>query len=277
MGGWTHGHTIETSKKLFLSKSLILLEEIYKNNKVKMKCECMLCHKITYKTHQNVRCQKIKGCGCLSNKLRQETNLKKYGVKNVSQSKEIREKTEKTCLKKYGKKSPLQSEKILNKVKATNLKKYGQKNVFQVPKFQETIRITNLEKYGVENPMHNSEIAERSLVNSYNKKEFTFPSGRKIYCQGYEPQALQLLLNEGLSEHDIIVERSLVPKISYYDLNNNKKLYYPDFYIPKDNLIIEVKSNYTFNINKKINMIKRRACVIQGYKYKFMIINKEKK
>jgi len=57
-------------------------------------------------------------------------------------------------------------------------------------------------------------------------------------------------------------------------LNDVKhKHYYPDFYIPKYNLIIEIKSNYIYNLQKKLNEKKKKETIKAGYNY---IILKEK-
>ena len=60
--------------------------------------------------------------------------------------------------------------------------------------------------------------------------------------------------------------------------DNKKHRYYPDLYIPKDNLIIEVKSQWTYNSQQKwynTNLLKRQACIAAGYKFKFMIFDKD--
>jgi len=44
-------------------------------------------------------------------------------------------------------------------------------------------------------------------------------------------------------------------------------------YIEKDNLIIEVKSLWTYNKYKEINLLKQKACIEAGYNFKFMILD----
>ncbi len=53
-------------------------------------------------------------------------------------------------------------------------------------------------------------------------------------------------------EEDIIINKNEVPTIWYEDNNNNnvKRRYYVDIFIPKENLCIEVKSNWTINFSK---------------------------
>ncbi len=55
-------------------------------------------------------------------------------------------------------------------------------------------------------------------------------------------------------------------RIEYYDTQKQKsRISIPDFYIPSDNQIIEIKSNYTLD---KINMLDRaKEYIKQGYKF----------
>ena len=53
-----------------------------------------------------------------------------------------------------------------------------------------------------------------------------------------------------------------------------KRIYYSDIYIKKENKIIEVKSEWTFKINKKKNLLKKEACLKAGYKFEFWIFDK---
>ncbi len=268
-GGWTHGHDIEFITEKFYLQELILLEDEYINNKVKMKCQCMICERISYKTYTAIRLGY--SCKCKSKEKREKTTLERYNTKNVAQLDWVKKKMEETCLDTYGTKHPLQNDQVLNKIKKTNLERYGYENTFSVPIFKEKIKRYNIDKYGVEYPMQNADFASKQLLASYNKKEFIFPSGKKIYCQGYEPQALQILLNEGYHENDILTERNEVPSF-WYEIEGKAHRYYPDFYISKNNLIIEVKSEYTYNVNKTINLLKEKSCLDAGYNFQFMIL-----
>ncbi len=54
-------------------------------------------------------------------------------------------------------------------------------------------------------------------------------------------------------------------------------MYHPDIELGMErgsNKIIEVKSSYTFNANKKVNRAKRDAVLASGYKYELWIFNK---
>jgi hypothetical protein len=90
-------------------------------------------------------------------------------------------------------------------------------------------------------------------------------SGREFKVQGYEDIALNLLA-EIVDISSIKIGKD-VPRIT---LPNNRK-YYPDIMI--DNLIIEVKSEYTFNIRYQENIIKNKYTILSGYNHIFLVIH----
>ncbi len=58
-----------------------------------------------------------------------------------------------------------------------------------------------------------------------------------------------------------------MPEI-WYILDGIKHRYYPDFYIEKDNLIVETKSVYTLECEKEKNNLKFQAVKSHGYNFK---------
>jgi hypothetical protein len=56
-----------------------------------------------------------------------------------------------------------------------------------------------------------------SINKSYSSKNFKFKSGNEIKCQGYEPFALQELIDNNINETDIITGCKNVPIIWYND------------------------------------------------------------
>ena len=125
---------------------------------------------------------------------------------------------------------------------------------------------TNLKKYGVEYPIQNIEIFKKL----YKKKQYTFKNGVNIRVQGYEPFALKLLENNGYNYDDLDFNFSIK-----YNYNNKHKIYFPDIYIPKENRIIEVKSKYTYEKMKKLNLAKCESCIKKGFNFEFWIFNKK--
>jgi len=167
---------------------------------------------------------------CVNEKRKLSIN-KKYGVDNVFQSKEIKEKIKETNLEKYGVENPQQNLEIKHKTEETNLEKYGYRNVFQSEEIKEKIKETNLEKYGVEYPQQNKEI--RNKYPSYRKSK----SEIKIYDfikQHYDGEIITI------SKKNIGVEL--------------------DIYLPEFNFAIEFNGIYWHNeITKKKNYHKEKS------------------
>lgn len=126
-----------------------------------------------------------------TNKIAQ-TCLKKYGVKNASQSEEIKKKKEETslkncgetswlktkeskdrlkqkCLEKYGVENPSQSEEIKKKKERTCLKNHGVTCSFKMSEVREKLKNTLLEKYGVENAFLSKEVQKKSIEKKRDK------------------------------------------------------------------------------------------------------------
>ncbi len=102
-----------------------------------------------------------------------ETNLKKYGVENVFQSDEIKDKIKKTNIKKYGYDIAIKNPDILSKMIETNRKKYGVDFPMQLSENIKKLKKTCLDKYGVDNPMKSDDIKEKFkniILNKYGTK-----------------------------------------------------------------------------------------------------------
>ena len=97
-------------------------------------------------------------------------------------------------------------------------------------------------------------------------KEYSFPSGRIEYCQGYEPRCLDHLLDEGYEEDDIVVGYQGLEAIWYPNPDNDGKLsrYYPDGFIKSENAVIEVKSEYYYEKDLEKNHAKFKAVTGMG-------------
>lgn len=88
------------------------------------------------------------------NKLKQ-TMIEHYGVDNPQKSEVLHEKQQKTMLKKYGHKCPLNNEKVREKAIKTFNTKYGVDYPFQNPEIRNKAIKTNIERYeGIE--FHNN-------------------------------------------------------------------------------------------------------------------------
>lgn len=150
--------------------------------------------------------------------------------------------------------------------------KYGCDNGFQSEIIKAKIRSTNIRKYGVPFPSQNKEIFKKQQISMKKFKEYVLPSGKVIEIKGYEPQFLDYVLNNKLlTESEIQYEAFSIK----YQLNDKEKVYYPDFYIPKYNLIVEIKSSYVLN---ELDLVgeqsaKTEACLQLGYKFALIVDN----
>jgi hypothetical protein len=157
----------------------------------------------------------------------------------------------------------------------SNLEKYGVEYVLQVQTIRDKGMETSLTRYGVKYPLQNIEIFKKSQNNSVSYTDYTLPSGKTVKLQGYEKYAMDILLKQ-YKEDEIKSDRQDMPEI-WYEHSSKKKRYFTDFYIPKDNLIIEVKSIYTYQKDLIKNICKALFTRKFGYKFEFWIIDKQGK
>ena len=266
---------LKTIEKRDNAKILTNTDNIVNGN-IKIIFLCF-CGKETHKSCNNIT--RGGGLFCkkhlIENKIlkHKKTIKQKYNVENISQIENVKEKKKETCLKKWGYETNLSHPDIKEQIKKTNIEKYGVSNLFNSRKIQDKIKKTNLEKYGVSNPMQNKEIFEKSLKSGTKRKPYIFDTGDLVIVQGYEPLALELLEKQGYVFEDIKIE----PFKIQYELNNKKHYYFPDIYIPKENLIIEVKSTWTYKLHLEKNLKKREYCEKQKYNFEFWIFDKKGK
>lgn len=62
-------------------------------------------------------------------------------------------------------------------------------------------------------------------------------------------------------------------RISYFTVDGYQSTYIPDFYIPSENLVIEIKGSFFVNDN---DVLKAQATRKEGYNYKYILDGKEK-
>lgn len=124
--------------------------------------------------------------------------------------------------------------------------------------------------FGVRHQSQMLSVHEKQHRHRY--KKYSLPSGKIINVQGYENLALDELINI-YSEDEIITSRKYMPTIWYIGEEGKNHRYYPDIYIPKDNLIIEVKSDYTLKRELQRNLLKAQATKQLGFNFKYMIFS----
>ena len=187
--------------------------------------------------------------------------------KDLSRVEEAREKQKLSCRKNLGVDFPLQSIFIKKKIKEL----YGHEVYTQSDIYKKHL----FETYGVYHDMQRPEIFSKAMKSSFSKKEYKFPSGKIVYVQGYEPFALDYLLKKkNIPEELIEVETDKIPYIDYIFEGKHKR-YFPDIHIPMWKILIEVKSLYTFDIQKDLNLAKFKACYDAGYKHVCWIFDRK--
>lgn len=237
-------------------------------------------------------------------------NRKKPNKRTEEEKVIINEKTKKTKLEKYGNENYQNIDKIkvtklekygnphfnnIEKTRKTKKEKYGNENFNNQVKKNETLRI----KYGNEN-YNNPEKRKDTLIKLYGDPHFNNQPKKeetclltygvrhtnqvpdimtKINISSYKTKLHELGLNyQGSYELDFLdmclIENIKIEKfvgnIEY--INEGKKhKYYPDFYHRQTNTIIEIKSKYTFEIDLKVNNLKKEASIKSGYNFLFII------
>lgn len=136
----------------------------------------------------------------------------------------------------------------------------------------------NMKKFGVSNAMQHPDVFEKSNLNRYKYKTCIINEVAFDRLQGYEEQGIRYLLENypDITIHDIKAGRCQeLPKIKYqYDV---ERLYFPDVYIPKLNLLVEVKCEYTFNDKLEMNLVKQKASFDAGYKHLIIVFSNDGK
>lgn len=185
-----------------------------------------------------------------------KTQTEKFGTLYVN-TEEFKEKFKNTCLAKYGVEHHSQSDIIKDKKIQTNLTKRGTKTPFTSEPCKEKSRNTCLLKYGVEH--HNQRPKNSQLLSDINY----FKDTELTYQGSYELDFINTCIDKNVEINN--------GRPVKYNLNGEIKTYYPDFYIKELNLIIEIKSTYTLNVEYDKNMAKQTACIEQGYNFIFIV------
>ena len=207
-----------------------------------------------------------------------QKSLEKQLASWNSRPEEEKQKSLEKQLASYHSRSEEEKQKTRQKIEKTNMEKFGRpyatQSITTEEKYKrnEKRKNTCIERFGCDNPAQNPEIFKKIQQSAFNRsKEYKMPSGIIRMVQGFEPYALDRLLKVYLEE-DIITNREEICIIEYL-MDNKKKRYFPDIYIPSENKIIEVKSRYIYNIDIEKNKCKGNACKELGFDFEIWIFN----
>lgn len=247
-------------------------------------------------------------CDATVKNKQKNTMFERYGVEHPLQNTQIQKKSEQSCVEKYGVSHPMKNIAVQQKVKESTKKKYGVDHIFQNVETKEKIqkwrknnaaalrekskqtmmkkfgveypmqsteivkkmKCTMLEKYGVEHNMQSPTLFKKNQKAMYKHKEYTWKTGEISVVQGHEPIVLQELEEKGYNFTDVKTDESDMPEIWYF-FENEKHRYYPDLFIPAENLVIEVKSVWTLQLHWDKNQAKFAAVRELGFNFKLEI------
>ncbi len=198
------------------------------------------------------------------------SNLKNLGVEYPMQSEMVREKSKNTCMEIYGMEFAMQSDEVKEKLKQTNLERFGVENPMHSDEIKQKMTDNAIEKYGVRHHMHLSHVVEKQLKSMYKRKPYVWQTGEVSFVQGNEPIVLRELEEKGYSYQEVKTSPSDMPVIMYL-FEDETHRYYPDIFIPKENTIIEVKSDYTLEKELDKNVAKFSATKELGYNFRLEI------
>jgi hypothetical protein len=160
------------------------------------------------------------------------------------------------------------ADEVAPRRKATMKERYGVEFAMQGAHGREAYATTCRARFGAAHARKNGAFFRKIRKGMFGFKPYTLPSGRILHLQGYEGLVLSELLRH-YKEEDF--EFTNIPTVEYVDAQGRERTYHPDIFIPGENLIIEVKSEWTLMENYDLNRRKQLACLAAGYRYQFHI------
>lgn len=206
-----------------------------------------------------------------------EKMRKNWSERTKKQIKDRKEKYISTMMEKYGVKSSLVLPKTRIKTESSKVRKIvgdknreAWKNKSEEEKHKHVLKIskTYKERTGYDHPLQNPKVRKQMLRKSF----LTTKVNENLFCQGsYEKDFVEKYLYKFPS---LVNAKSV-----RYFFNGKDHIYFPDFFIKELNLVIEIKSTWTFDENGKNielrnkNFAKWKAVKNEGYEF-IMIMNK---
>jgi hypothetical protein len=197
--------------------------------------------------------------------IRKNSLVKKYGegITNPMYIPGVAEKRKNHFIEKYGVENPSSAEQVKQKRINTMMERHGIPH--NLVNWQEKF----FNKFGVYNPAHIPEIAEKICYNRFKKRrEYMLSNGEIIQLQGYEPYGFDYL--KKLYDEDKIKYRKRdMPKL-WYNWQNKTRRYYCDFFVPEDNLVVEIKSSFT--LSRDFDIVKQKILSAQTNGYTVLLL-----
>lgn len=197
---------------------------------------------------------------------RKKVMMEKYGVENISQLQETKNKKANTLFINYGTYSPLQSKEILKKVQITNIGRYGGITPMSDPNVVNKLKSTMLEIYGVENTSQLQKTkdkkkktclkhygVENHMLSEEVKSKIDF---KKIWQKAHETKKRNGTYKTSKIEDMLYEQFSFIygkENIERQIIVNGWSI---DFYIRPINIYVQLDGVYWHGLDRDINMIR---------------------
>lgn len=262
----------------------VKVEDLPKCSNVKVEAICDVCNKNKMVSYLGYNTSIKKGgfYACsqkCSNVKVVKTLEEKYGegVTSPAKSKIVLDKMKSTCMERYGVEQPSKLNKFIEKAKSTKLERYGDVNYTNTNKNKETC----MGRYGVDNVSKLDWVKEKKIETTLKNYGVDHPMKcRDIYLKSFKHKYYNGIYYQSSNELMFIkfCEKNNIEIVDptfniHYELQGKCSTYYPDFYLPKYNLVCEIKSTYTLNVDIDKNISKMFDTIDNGYNFLFIIDN----
>lgn len=207
----------------YLDVIKVPVEHLTEGSKVVVQVKCDVCGKDIprpYKQYLHYHSQGIDTCNEHKNIKTKVTCMEKYGVENIFQSEEFKEKHRQTCLERYGYEYISQVPEIRQKIEETCYEKYGGSNPMCSDEVKEKIAQTNMERYGAINPLQNSEIRAKDIATSMENYGVPYPMQSPEVLKKVEQTCMEKNGYKSALQSPEIIEKIKQTNLSKYGAEN---------------------------------------------------------
>jgi ribosomal protein S18 acetylase RimI-like enzyme len=141
-------------------------------------------------------------------------------------------------------------------------------------KSREEFRKNMKKVYGTDNLLTDPDRQAKMMANRSISGKFKFPDGVEIiYVGTYELDFLKYLVEKHNFDSTDVIDCPRELYIQYYDEYSEKMRWYiPDFYLPKYNLVIEIKDGSKYPQDSKRKSLLKDKAVIKADKFNYIKI-----
>ncbi len=191
-----------------------------------IKCQgdgvCELCGKptafIKLSVGYNKRCKQCNYNSKETQDKRRNTNIKKYGVENVSQLKEIKEKKVDSYIRKYNVDNPMHSKEVKLNRGEIFYKKYGVDNPSKLYSVKEKKKSRYLKEYGVDNPAKSDVVKSKYQKTMMGRYGVSYPLQNEIIKNKTEQTNIERYGTDNPSKNAEVKKRQAESsRLSFYN------------------------------------------------------------